>query len=72
MFKVEIVLNCVLLIMFYDSMNFLFLVADKQLYKRLCPSVRPSVGLLVGRSVVIELKRGKTSAFDTLCVCLSV
>ena len=31
-----------------------FLVADTQLYKRLCPSVGPSVGPLV-----IELKRGK-------------
>ena len=27
-----------------------FLVADTQLYKRLCPSVRPSVGWLVGPS----------------------
>ena len=45
-----------------------FLVADTQLYKRLCPSVGPSVR----RSVVIELKRGKTSVFDTFCVCLSV
>ena len=34
-----------------------FLVADTQLYKRLCPSVRRSVG----RSVeVIESKSGKT------------
>merc|ERR1712237_306608 len=32
-----------------------FLVADKRLYKRLCPSVRPLVGRSVGRSVVIEL-----------------
>ena len=30
---------------------FFFLVADTQLYKRLCPSVRRSVGWLVGRSV---------------------
>ena len=29
---------------------------DTQLYKRLCPSVRP----LVGRSVTLELKSGKT------------
>ena len=60
MFKVEIVLNCVLLIMFYDLplpivillINFLFLVADKRLYKRLCPSVRPSVGRSVPCSLV--------------------
>ena len=45
-----------------------FLVADTQLYKRLCPSVRPSVGPLVrwsvgpsvGPSVTIELESGKT------------
>ena len=54
-----------------------FLVADTQLYKRLCPSVGPlvrwSVGPLVRRSVmVIELKSGKTSVFDTFFVCLSV
>ena len=29
-----------------------FLVADKRLYKRLCPSVRPSVGLSVGNDRV--------------------
>ena len=34
-----------------------FLVADTQLYKRLCPSVRPSVGWSVGEH---ELKSGKT------------
>ena len=33
-----------------------FLVADTQLYKRLCPSV----GWLVGRSVMLELKSRKT------------
>ena len=44
---------------------FTFLVADTQLCKRLCPSVRPSV-------MVIELKSGKTSAFDTFYLCLSV
>ena len=38
-----------------------FLVA---VFKRLCPSVRPSG--------VIELKCGKMSVFDTFCVCLSV
>ena len=48
---------------------FLFLVADTQLYKRLCPSVCPSVHPSVG---VNELKSGKTSVLDTFCVCLSV
>ena len=47
----------------------IFLVADTQLYKRLCPSVRHSIGPSV---MVIELKSGKTSVFDTFCVCLSV
>ena len=41
-----------------------FLVADTQLYKRLCPSVRRLVsrlvGRLVGRSVTLELKSWKT------------
>ena len=54
----------------------LFLVADLQLYKRLCPSVRPlvhpSVGPSVGPLVMIELKSGKTSVLDTFCVCLCV
>ena len=45
-----------------------FLVADTQLYKRLCPSVHPSVR----PSVVIESKSGKTSVLDTFCVGLSV
>ena len=41
-----------------------FLVADTQLYKRLCPSVGPSVGPSIGPSVmVIELKIGKTDIF---------
>ena len=35
---------------------FPFLVADKRLYKKLCPSVRPSVGPLV---MVIELESVK-------------
>ena len=39
--------------------NITFLVADTQLYKRLCPSVRRLVGRLVGWSVTLELKRGK-------------
>ena len=38
-----------------------FLIADKRLYKRLCPSVRWSVGPSVRRSVgEHELKSGKT------------
>jgi len=41
-----------------------FLVADTQLYKRLCPSVGRLIGRLVGRSVgwsvTLELKSGKT------------
>ena len=41
-----------------------FLVADKRLYKRLCPSVGPSVrrsvGWSVGWSVTLESKSGKT------------
>ena len=45
------------------------LVADTQLYKRLCPSVGPSVG---PSEAVIELKSGETSVLDTFCVCLSV
>ena len=44
---------------FYDE-HFLFLVADTQLYKRLCPSVGRSVGWSVGWSVTLELKSGKT------------
>ena len=39
---------------------FFFLDASTHLYKRLCPSVRPLVGWLVGWSVVIELKSRKT------------
>ena len=35
---------------------FVFLVADQRLYKRLCPSVRRSIG----RSVTLESKSGKT------------
>ena len=37
-----------------------FLVADTQLYKRLCPSVGRLVGRSVGWSVTLELKSGKT------------
>ena len=39
---------------------FVFLVADTQLYKRLCPSVGPLVRWSVGPSVVIELENVKT------------
>ena len=42
-----------------------FLVADTQLYKRLCPSV----GWL---EAVIELKSGEIGVLDTFCVCLSI
>ena len=49
-----------------------FLVADTQLYKRLCPSVgplvRPSFGPLIRPSVMIGSKSGKTSVLDTFCV----
>ena len=50
-----------------------FLVADTQLYKRLCPSVsllvRWSVGPSVPRSVRgHKSKRGKTSILDGFCV----
>ena len=38
----------------------MFLVADKRLYKRLCPSVGRSVGWLVGWSVTLESRSGKT------------
>ena len=40
-----------------------FLVADTQLYKRLCPSVRRSV-------CQHESKSGKTSVFEAFCVSL--
>ena len=55
------------------SILVLFLVADTQLYKRLCPSVGPSVRRSVRPSVrEHESKNGKTSVLDTSCVCLSV
>ena len=40
----------------FGHCEFEFLVADKRLYKRLCPSVRQSIG----PSVVIELESVKT------------
>ena len=47
-----------------------FLVADTQLYKRLCLPVRWSIRWSVGPFVtVIELKRGKMSVFGTFCAC---
>ena len=39
----------------------IFLVLDMQLYKRLCPSVRPLVCWSVGPSVMIKLESVKTS-----------
>ena len=38
----------------------LFLVADTQLYKRLCPSVGPSIRWSVRPSMMIELESVKT------------
>ena len=52
----------------YDSTSdsfFTFLVADTQLYKRLCPSVRPSVR-------EHESKSEKTSVLEAFCVCVCV
>ena len=54
---------------FLAMVNLFFLVADTQLYKRLCPSVGPLVRPSV---MVIESKSGKTSVLDTFCVCLCV
>ena len=56
----------------------IFLVGDKRLYKRLCPSVRPSVRWSVGPLVrwsvgplvrEHESKSAKTSILDAFCVC---
>ena len=44
----------------------LFLVADTQLYERLCPSVGPSVGMSVGPSMTHESKVEKH--FLGMCV----
>ena len=49
-----------------------YLVADMQLYKRLCPFVGPLVHLLVRWFVVIELKSGETSVLNSLCVVVGV
>ena len=46
-----------------------FLAADTQLFKRLCPSVGPSVRWSVGPSVrEHESKSAKTSVLDAFCV----
>ena len=47
----------------------LFLVADTQLYKRLCPSIRRSVHPSVR---VNESKSGQTSVLEAFCVCVCV
>ena len=50
-----------------------YLVADMQLYMRLCLSVGPLHWSVHGESPsVIESKSGKKSVLDTFCVCLSV
>ena len=46
-----------------------FFSCEKQLYKRLCPSVHWLVGWSVRGH---ESKSGKTSVLDTFCVCLCV
>ena len=43
----------------FFSFSFLFLVADTQLYERLCPSVHQSVGLSVSPSWSLNQKIGK-------------
>ena len=48
---------------------FFFLVADTQLYKRLCPSVHLSVGPSVRER---KLKSGKTSVLEAFWVCVYV
>ena len=50
-----------------------FLVADTQLYKRLCPSVGPSVRRSVGPLVrENESKSGKSSVLEAFFVCVCV
>ena len=56
-----LIVYCVLCIAFF------LLVADTQLYKRLCPSVRRSVGLSVDPSMMIESIR-QEQAFQILFV----
>ena len=45
--------------------NLTFLVADTQLYIKLCPSVGPLVHWSIGLSVVIKLKSGETSLLNS-------
>ena len=47
----------------------LLLVADTQLYKRLCPLVHLSVQPLVREH---ELKEWKNKCFESFCVCVLV
>ena len=47
-----------------------FLVADTHLYKRLCPSVGPSVGASICPSVrEHKSKSAETSVLDAFCAC---
>jgi len=48
----------------------IFLVADTQLYKRLCPSVRWSVGPSVGNDRVEKLKNKRFTYFLCVFVCV--
>ena len=55
-----------------QSVNeFNFLVTDTQLYKRLCPSLRP-LHRSSGPTVVIELKSAETRIFDDVIVIICV
>ena len=47
-----------------------FLVADTQLYKRLCPSVRPLVRRAAGPLTRVE--KWKNERFEAFCVCVCV
>ena len=50
-------------------MDQLFLVADTQLYKRLCPSVHPSVRPSVGNDRVEKWKNKRFGYFLCMFVC---
>ena len=50
----------------------MFLVADTQFYKRLCPLVRRSVRPSIVRGSSCRKVKKKTSGLDTFCVCLCV
>ena len=55
----------------HDTWNILrFLVADTQLYKRLCPSIGPSVGPSVRPCQRVE--KWETSGLEAFCVCVCV